>query len=185
MRWMQNTILATALLAVLSAGAARAEEGVKVDCKETNLTFDAPGFDVDCKDFSRSSVSVGEANAATKTYTLFAMSEADLTFLHVFSNRVLGGTGFYFTKRSLEAEIEDNFTAKFSDWGSEDDVGDYEVKHVTAAFKNDDPVECFAFRKLGSRRQVGFAGMTVGFACSAGGRDHALDALKRFAGETK
>jgi hypothetical protein len=182
MKW---ALVAAALLAAGWAGGANAEEGEKVDCKDTDLNFEAPGFKVDCKDYSRSSVSVGETNAATRAYSLFAMSEADLTFLHVFSNHVLGGTRLYFDKRGLESEIEDHFNAKFSDWADADEIGDYEVKRVNVAFKTGDPMECLAFRKYGARRQEGVSGMTVGFTCSASGRDHAVDVLKRFTGETK
>jgi hypothetical protein len=185
MRLMKSVFLAAMLAASGWAGAAHAEEGVAIDCKQTDLNFEAPGFKVDCKDYSRSSVSVGEMNAATKAYTLFAMSEAELTFLHIFSNHVLGGTRLYFDKRSLSAEIEDHFNAKFSDWADADEIGDYEVKRVNVAFKSGDPMECVAFRQYGARRQEGVSGMTVGFACSASGRDKAVDALKRFAGEAK
>jgi hypothetical protein len=184
MHWIRGLTLAAAALAALTMNAVAAEDGVEIDCQDTNLAFEAPGFTVNCKDYSRNSVSGEELNAGMRTYTLFAVSEADLTFLHVYSNRILGGTRIYFTKRSLESQIEDAFTAKFTDWGDEDDLGDFEVKHVTAAFKNDDPVECLAFRKMGARRHEGVAGMTVGFACSASGRDHAFTALKRFAGES-
>jgi hypothetical protein len=177
-------ILAAASVAAFSMGATARAEGVEVDCKDTDLEFQAPGFTVKCKDYSRNSVSGDELNAGMQTYTLFALSEADLTFLHVFSNRVIGGTRIYFSRRSLETEIEDSFTAEFSDWGAEEDVGDFEVKHVTAAFENDDPVECLAFRRLGARRHGGVSGMKVGFACSGSGREHALDALKRFADES-
>lgn len=182
MRLMKGFFLAVALL---WSGVASAEEGVAVDCKDTDLKFEAPGFKVDCKDYSRSSISVGEMNAATRAYTLFAMSEAELTFMHVFSNHVLGGTRLYFDKRSLQAEIEDHFSAKFSEWADADEIGDYEVKRVNVAFKSGDPMECVAFRQYGARRQEGVSGMTVGFACSAGGRDKAVEALKRFAGEAK
>jgi hypothetical protein len=183
MRWTTGVALAVAC-AVAGFGTARAE-GTKIDCKETDLEFDAPGFTVDCKDFSRSSISVGEMNAATRTYSLFAMSEADLTFLNVFSNHVLGGTRLYFNRTSLESDIEEHFTGKFSGWTDAEDAGDYTVKTVDATFKSGDPMECVAFRKLGARRQEGVSGMTVGFACSDSGREKALDAMKRFTGETE
>jgi hypothetical protein len=57
------------------------------------------------------------------------------------------------------------------------------VKRLTADFKdNSDPLDCVAFRRLGGRRFEGVSGMTVGLACSADGRDHALAALKRLSG---
>jgi hypothetical protein len=138
---------------------------------------------VTCKDYSESSISLSEINAASRTYTLFAMSNAELSFMHVLSNHVLGGTRIYLKLRSLESQIEDNFEAKLSNWGDEEDVGDYEVKHVTAVFDNDDPMECLAFRKLAGRRDAGVSGMTVGFSCAAGGRDKAMATVKAFIGQ--
>jgi len=185
MRLVNGMGWAALLLAACWANAALAEEGEKIDCKETGLAFDAPGFTVDCKDYSRSSISVGEMNAATKTYSLFAISEADLTLLNVFSIRVLGGTRLYLQVRSLESDIEEHFTGRFAGWSQAEDVGDYEVKTVDVTFKGGDPMECVGFRKLGARRQEGVSGMTVGFTCSASGRDRAIEAMKRFAGETQ
>ncbi len=186
MRWMRGIFVAAeALLLVLSVSAARADEGTEIDCKKTDLSFEAPGYTVKCTDYSRASISVGELNAASQTYVLFAMSEADITFLQAYSKHVLGGTRIYINRRSLESELEDSFSFKFSDWGDEADIGDFEVKHVTVTFESGEPSECVAFRKLGARRYEGVSGLTAGFACSDSGRDHAFDALKRFAGQVK
>jgi hypothetical protein len=176
---MKGVFLAAA--AILCVAGARADDGRSIDCGETGLKFEAPGFTVKCEDYSRSSISVGELNAASQTYSLYAFSEADITFLQVYSKRVLGGTRLYIKKRSLESEIGDSFSgAKFSDWNAKDDIGDFEVKHVNIAFGSGEPEECVAFRKLGARRYEGVTGLTVGFACSGNGRDHAVDALKNF-----
>lgn len=180
MRWMRAMIPAAAALMVVATGSARAEEELEVDCKKTDLRFEAPGFTVKCTDYSRSSVSVGELNAATQTYSLFAMSEADITFLQVYSKHILGGTRLYIQTRSLQSEIEASFSSKFTDWGDEADVDDYEVKHVNVTFNSGEPSECVAFRKLGPKRHDGVSGLTAGFACSGNGRDHAFDALKHF-----
>jgi hypothetical protein len=175
---MSGAVLAGAL--VLGAASAGAGDGEAVDCKETNLQFEAPGFTVRCSDYSRASINVGELNAATKTYVLFAASEADITFLQAYTKRVLGGTRIYIKQRSLESELQDSFSFKFSDWGDEADIGDFEVKHVSVTFESGEPEECLAFRKLGARRYEGVAGLTAGFTCSGSGRDHALDTLKSF-----
>src|SRR5689334_18650767 len=114
---MRGVILAASMaLLVLSGGAARADEGREVDCKKTNLQFEAPGFTVRCKDYSDNSVSVGELNAGTQFYGMFAISEADITFMQAYSKAVLGGTRIYIQRRSLESELEDTFSSKFSDW---------------------------------------------------------------------
>jgi hypothetical protein len=179
---MRGVILAAAMsLLVLSGGAARADDGREVDCKKTNLQFEVPGFAVNCKDYSRNSVNVGEMSAATQFYGMFAISEADITFIHAYSKAVLGGTRIYIQRRSLESEIEDTFSSKFSDWGDEADIGDFEIKHVTVTVNTGEPADCIAFRKLGARRYQGVTGLTAGYACSGNGRDKALAAVKQFA----
>jgi len=182
MLFLKRAMQAMMILACC-AGTAQALEGKEIDCKSTDMNFAAPRFKVTCKDYSRSSVSVGQSLAGSNSYSLFAVSEADLTFLDAFSDHVLGSV--YYSRRSMEADLEDNYDSKFADWATQDDIGDYEIRNVTATFKSNEPMECVAFRKLGARRQEGVSGMTVGFACSANGRDRALDAMKRFTGETK
>jgi hypothetical protein len=113
---------------------------------------------------------------------MFAMSEADITYIYAYSKAVLGGTRIYINRRSMEAELGDTFSARFSDWGDEDDIGDFKVKHVTVTSNSGEPQDCFGFLKLGGRRYEGVSGLTAGYACSGSGRDKALDAVKRFAG---
>jgi hypothetical protein len=182
---MRGIILAAAtLLLVLSGsvGAARADDGREIDCKKTNLDFEAPGFTVNCKDYSDNSISVGELNAASRFYGMFAMSEADITFIQAYSKAVLGGTRIYINRRSMESELGDTFSSKFSDWGDEDDIGDFQIKHMTVTANSGEPADCIGFLKLGARRYEGVSGLTAGFACSASGRDKALAAVKRFVG---
>jgi hypothetical protein len=181
---MRGVILAASMtLLVLSGGAAWADDGREVDCKKTNLQFEAPGFAVNCKDYSRNSVNVGELSAATQFYGMFAISEADMTFMQAYRKAVLGGTRIYIQRRTLESELEDTFSSKFSDWGGEADIGDFEIKHVTVTADSGEPAECIAFRKLGARRYEGVTGLTAGYACSGSGREKALDAVKRFAAD--
>ena len=176
MRWMAGGVLAVAC-AVSCFGTARAE-GTKIECKETDLEFDAPGFTVECKDYSRSSVSVGQSLAGSNSYSLFAVSEADLTFLDAFSDHVLGSV--YYSRRSMEADLEDNYSSKFANWATQDDIGDYEIRNVTATFKSNEPMECVAFRKLGVRRYEGVNGLVLGISCSDSGRAKALETVKLF-----
>jgi len=173
-------LAAAATLLVLSGGAARADEGRAIDCKDANLEFEAPGFTANCKDYSDNSIDVGELNAASQFYGLFAMSEADLTFIQAYSKAILGGTRRYINKRSMESELGDTFSSSFSDWGDEDDIGDFEIKHVTVTSGSGEPADCIGFLKLGARRYSGVSALTAGFACSGSGRDQALAAVKRF-----
>jgi hypothetical protein len=177
---MRGLMSAAAMLLLLSAGAAWADEGREIDCKKTNLAFDAPGFEAKCKDYSDRSINVGELNAASRFYGMFAMSEADITFIQAYSKAILGGTRIYINRRSLESELGETFNSKFSDWGDEEDIGDFEVKHMTVTSGSGEPADCIGFLKLGARRHAGVTGLTAGFACSGNGRDQALDAVKHF-----
>jgi hypothetical protein len=159
-------------------GTAQADEAKKIDCESTGLKFDSPGFTVTCKDYSRNSVNVGQSLAASNSYSLYAFSESEMTFLDAFKEHVLGSV--YYIRRSMEADLEDNYTGKFSNWAAQDDIGDYEIRNVTVAFSSDDEMECIAFRKLGARRYEGINGLTVGLACSDNGQARALEAVKVF-----
>jgi len=178
---MRGMVLAAAaMLLLVSGGATRADEGREIDCKDADLAFEAPGFMTSCKDYSRNSINVGELNAASEFYGMFAISEAEITFIQAYSKAALGGTRIYIRRRSLESELEQTFSSKFSGWGDEDDIGDFEVKHVTVTSDSGEPADCIGFLKLGARRYEGVSGLTAGFACSGSGREKALDAVKRF-----
>jgi hypothetical protein len=173
------TAVAAAVCFALAAVAAQAEPGKAVECSDTNLKFEAPGFEVTCKDYSRASVSTGQSVAASNAYSLYAYSEADLTFLDAFSNHIVGAS-VYFTRRSMEADLEGSYPAKFSDWAAQDDIGDYEIRNMTVTFSDGEPLECVGFRKLGVRRWEGINGLTVGLSCSDDGRSKAFEAVKLF-----
>ena len=177
-RLMKCVAVAAAFLAV-TALAAQAEPGKDVDCGETDFKFEAPGFEVACKDYSRAAVSTTQSLAASNSYSLYAYSEADLTFLDAFSDYIVGST-VYYTRRSMEADLEGAYTAKFADWATLDDIGDYEIRNVTVTFSDGEPLECVGFRKLGMRRWEGINGLTVGLSCSDDGRSKAFDAVKLF-----
>jgi len=177
MIWLKRAMQAMVVLAC-GAGTAQAIEGKEVDCKSTDMNFSAPGYKVTCKDYSRSSVSVGQSLAGSNSYSLFAVSEADLTFLDAFSDHVLGSV--YYSRRTMEADLEDNYQSKFSNWETQDDIGDYEIRNVTATFKSNEPMECVAFRKLGVRRYEGINGLVLGISCSDSGRAKALETVKLF-----
>jgi hypothetical protein len=163
---------------VMSAPAAFAQ-GKDIDCSQTNLTFEAPGFEVKCKDYSRSSVSTGQSLAASNSYSLYAFSEKESTFLDAFSDYIVSAN-VYYTRRSMEADIEDNYSASFSGWASQEDIGDFEIRKVTATFDDGEPMECIGFRKLGTRRWEGINGLTVGLSCSDDGTAKALETVKLF-----
>ncbi|WP_459856737.1 hypothetical protein [Dongia sp. agr-C8] len=187
MRFMKAAAAALAFgaLAVCAlAPAAALAEGKKIDCSDTSFEFDAPGYVVDCKDASQNSVDVSGGTITLKIYSLHAVSQADSTFLDVVSDHILGNSGVFYRKSSLQSNITRYYNGDFNGWADEEDVGNYTVKRVTADFKDgNDPMDCFAFQQMGARRYEGIAGMTVGLVCSMDGRDKAMTALKHLAGE--
>ena len=51
----------------------------------------------------------------SKAYSLYAYSPKDMTFLDAFSDHIVGAN-VYYTRRSMEADLESAYSAKFSDW---------------------------------------------------------------------
>jgi hypothetical protein len=176
---LMKTVAAAAVLFALTGVAAQADRGKEVACDETDFDFVAPSYEITCKDYSRSSVSTGQSLAASRSYSLYAYSGADQTFVDVFSDYIVTAS-VYYPRRSMEADLEDSYTAKFSEWATLDDIGDYEIRNVTATFEDGDPMECVGFRKLGIRRWEGINGLTVGLSCSDKGREKALEAARLF-----
>jgi hypothetical protein len=187
MRWWGGLLIAVlgaTWAATIDGAAAWANDLKPIDCSETNLKFEAPGFEVKCRDASRGDIGVGEALVGAKVFTLHAWSDAEVTFLDVISDHLVGNTRVFYYRTGLKNDIDRYYTADFTDWKDDDDIGSYEVKQLTAKFKSDRaPLECIAFRMLGGRRFEGVSGMTVGLACSDLGREHAHAALKKFTGD--
>jgi len=175
-------VLAIGSSALLHPSAARAaEDDHKVDCAETNLKFDAPGYEVTCEDHSERSAGVGELTIGVKIFVLHAMSEKDITFLDVIDDRIVGSTRVFYNKTSLESDIDRYFKGRFTGWADEEEIGGFDVKRFSAVFGNDsEPIACLAFRRLGARRFEGIGGKTVGITCSAQGHEYAVGALKHF-----
>jgi hypothetical protein len=173
---------ATAACAMLGSSGAWAKDAKTVDCKETTLKFEMPGYEVSCKDLSESSVNVSGMTIDVRKYTLYAVSRTDQTFLNVLDDHLLGTTRVYYFRRGFESDFEERFDAKFSGWADDEEIGGFDVKRVDVTFEGDDPMSCLAFRKLGGRRYSGISGMTLGMVCTHAGRDHAYDVLKHFSG---
>ena len=98
-------------------------------------------------------------------------------------DRIIGSTRVFYNKTSMQNDIGRYFKGNFTGWTEEEDIGNFDVMHFSATFGSDkEQVECLAFRRLGARRFEGIGGKTVGIACSAENRAHAMDAVKHFIG---
>lgn len=149
----------------------------KVDCKETDLGFSAPNYNVTCEDLGKATMDVDGMFGARKTDKLEADSDADQTFLIVIDNRPIGQ--FYLQRASLENDIERYFSGgTFKEWSAGTAVGGFEVAEFEGESDEGSPMDCIGFRHQGARRYDGIARLVVGLACSARGRAHSYEALK-------
>jgi hypothetical protein len=163
-----------------AAQAHAGDDGKEIPCADSPFKFDAPGFTTKCRDHSGGAINL-DVSGAERLMTLHGFSSAEATFIDVIDDRILGTTRVYFNRGTLQSDVSKFYSADFSDWASDPEIGGYEVMRVSVSFDKDDPMDCVAFRKLGARRYSGVGAITVGLACSALGREHAYDALKHLA----
>ncbi|HVO01588.1 MAG TPA: hypothetical protein VMT54_05265 [Candidatus Cybelea sp.] len=175
-------LLAGAVLAFGISAAQGGDNGKEVACSDTPFKFDVPGFTTKCKDYSEATMNTVTPSSA-RIMNLNAFSQSEVTFLDVVDNHILGTSRVFYHKRSFESDMAQYYSgASFSDWAVDSAIGGYEVERVSASFDKQQPMQCVAFRKLGTPRYSGVTGLTIGLACSALGRDHAYAALKHLAG---
>ena len=92
-------ILAGLGLALAPALASAADDSKAVDCSDTALKFEAPGYEVTCKDYSRSSVSVDTMAIAVKIANPSHQHQGE-SFLSL-----VVGNGFFVALAALTVEI--------------------------------------------------------------------------------
>ena len=159
------------------AGLRAEDQKQKVDCKETDLGFSAPGYTVTCTDLGKATMDVDGTFGARKTDKLEADSDADQTFLVVIDNRPIGQ--FYLRRASLENDVESYFNGgTFKEWAPGTAVAGFEVKEFVGESDEGSPMDCVGFRHQGARRYDGIARLVVGLACSTRGRARSYEALK-------
>src|SRR5262245_4580955 len=88
-------ILAAAAFALIGVAAQAEDRGKEIDCGQTDFKFEAPGYEITCKDYSRAAVSTSYSLAASKSYSLYAYSGKDVTFLDVFSDYIVSSSVYY------------------------------------------------------------------------------------------
>jgi len=180
MRGFRMMLAAACMVAGFGAAAA-ANDGKSIDCSDTGMTFDAPGYKITCRDYSDPMASWSGQSFALKRMTLYALLESDGTFLRAIDDHILGSTRIYYHKGSVETDVGRYFKGDFTQWSDSEEVGDFDVKHFSAKFEGDkEAVDCVAFRRQGGRRFSGIGGLTVGIACSLLGREKADAAMKQF-----
>jgi hypothetical protein len=167
-------------IGLVPTSAARADDGTKVDCSDTDLGFKDADFKVDCADLSRSSINLDDGLAGSKRKKLFAIRETGgATFLLVVDTSVLG-TRVYMRREGLEEQISSTFTqVNMSDWASAADASGFETGTFTGNFDNGVELSCRAFRRDLNRRYEGVGRRVLGITCSSKGDAEALATLAK------
>jgi hypothetical protein len=161
-----------------AAGLHADDDKQKIDCGDTDLNLSAPGYEVTCTDLSKGTIDVDSEVAGSRSYKLFAESQADATFLVVLDDRPVGNR-IFIKRRSLQDSVERYFNGvTFSQWAAGTSVAQFDVNNVSGEMKDGGVLECIGFQHQGPRRYEGIARLVVGIACSARGREHDYEALK-------
>jgi hypothetical protein len=180
MRWM-NSLAAAVVLSLLAAGAAKAEDGEKIDCADMDMQLKATGFDITCKDFSDPTAL---ANAGRiKAELLSAISESQEQVIAVWDLRAIGG--IFLKRRGLEEDFRGFFpNEKLDDWKMVEPVSGFEFAQYVNRRSGSSEEECIAFRRQMTRRNggagdSGFGRVVLGFGCTTESRDRLIETLKQ------
>ena len=177
---MRKLTLLAFLTGLAVAGAAHADDGTKVDCSDTDLSFKDPDFTVDCTDLSRSSINIDDGVAGAKTKKLFAIRKTGgVTFLLALDTSVLGAR-VYMTRRGMRQEISETFDkVNISDWESANNASSFETATFTGDFDSGAQLQCRAFRREMNRRYEGIGRRVLGITCTSRDDSEALATLAK------
>jgi len=147
--------------------AARADDGTKVDCSDTDLGFKDSDFDVDCEDMSESSINIDDGLAGAKTKKLFALRKTGgVAFIVAVDTSVLGAR-VYMKREGLREQIESVFSkVTVTDWVSANNASGFETATFDGGFESGADLQCRAFRREMNRRYEGVGRRVFGIACS-------------------
>ena len=162
-------------------GAACADDdGTKIECSATDLSFKDSDFDVDCEDLSRSSINLDEGVAGDRMKKLFAIRRTGgVTFLLALDTSVLG-TRVYIRRGGLREQISATFDkVDITDWESADNASGFETATFTGNFDSGAALQCRAFRREMNRRYEGVGRRVLGITCTSQGDAEALATLAK------
>lgn len=173
---LRRTLAALAFCA-LSAVAARADDGEKIDCGDTDLALNAPDFEITCKDYS-DPTAVSNAGKLGFEY-LEAISQKQEQIIGVADIRAIGS--IYLVRRGFEEDIRRSFPSEeLADWHAAGElVAGFEYAEYANRRMGSNEEECIAFRRTMTRRDSGFGRIVIGFGCTTGERAGLVETLKR------
>jgi hypothetical protein len=112
MRLMKNVAAALAFSA-LTAVAAQAEEGTKINCADTDMQLEAQDFEFSCKDFSDPSAVSNAGKLGVEL--LEAISEKQEQYIAVWDIRAIGS--IYLLRKGFEEDVRSNFSSEeLAEW---------------------------------------------------------------------
>jgi hypothetical protein len=181
MRLMMSLAAALAISA-LTAVAAQAEEGKKIDCADTDMALKAPDFEVTCEDYSDPNA-VSNSGRLGVEY-LKAISDKQEQFLGVVDVRAIGN--IYLPRRGFEEDVHNNFPSEeLSEWHvSGTPVAGFELAEYVNRRSGSSEEECVAFRRQMTRRNggydnAGYGRIVIGIGCTGRDRAELVETLRQ------
>lgn len=168
-----SRVLAAAAGLVLLCGVALAKDGKPIDCSDTDMKLDAPGFTSTCTDYSDPSVMSNAGGARVEA--LSAKSEEREQYIFVVDMRALGP--IFLKRRGFEEDIRETFSNEsLTGWQTTNEVAGYEIAQYTG---QDLDEQCIAFRRTLYRRDAGFGRKLLGIGCTTRERGALIETLKQ------
>jgi hypothetical protein len=179
MRLMKNVAAALAFSA-LTAVAAQAEEGTKINCADTDMQLEAQDFEFSCKDFSDPSAVSNAGKLGVEL--LEAISEKQEQYIAVWDIRAIGS--IYLLRKGFEEDVRSNFSSEeLAEWHAGTEVAGFEYAEYVNRRSGSSEEECIAFRRQMTRRnqgygESGFSRIVIGIGCTTRERAVLVESLK-------
>ncbi|GAB2177941.1 hypothetical protein [Dongia sp. agr-C8] len=180
MRLMKS--LLTLTITALTAVAAQAADGRKMDCADTDMALKAADFEITCEDYSNPTA-VSNAGKLGVEY-LKAISQKKEQFIGVVDKRAIGN--IYLLRKGLEEDVRTNFPSEeLAEWhAGAAPVAGFEYAEYVNRRSGSNEEECIAFRRQMTRRNggygdAGFGRIVIGIGCTTGDRAGLIETLKQ------
>lgn len=176
-----TSVAAALVLSAVSAFAAQAEEGRKMDCADTDMKLEAPNFEFSCLDYSDPTALSNAGKLGVEYFK--AVSDKQEQFLGIVDIRAIGN--IYLTRRGFEEDVHSSFpNEELSEWhATGEPVAGFEYAEYVNRRSGSSEEECIAFRRQMTRRNAGygesgFGRIVIGIGCTGRARAELIETLK-------
>jgi hypothetical protein len=176
-----TSVAAALVLSAVSAFAAQAEEGRKMDCADTDMKLEAPDFEFSCLDYSDPTALSNAGKLGVEYFK--AVSDKQEQFLGIVDIRAIGN--IYLTRRGFEEDVHSSFpNEELSEWhATGEPVAGFEYAEYVNRRSGSSEEECIALRRQMTRRNAGygesgFGRIVIGIGCTGRARAELIETLK-------